>query len=401
MKTLVGAIIFATWPCAHSHSTRFLRGTGRLHAGITALDLAHTPCSDGDVAEALTKLPHLASLRLDNCRKLSSSICTTVFSHTHTHLHTLCLQRCFQVTPGTLVHALAAATTPGSSLATLTFSHIHFEGPLPPPNITLPGHTTAHQTQSSKNAVKSFASHSNSVPESEAVETNLSQPRHQRPPAATAETHTQSPSPSLSQTTHPQPPPTPPPVSEHLLQASSLRVLALSCCDGLALGHLAAVAHCAPQLEVLLLGGTALAPPQPHAAAASASAAAAPPQTDATTAAVPAAAAVPLASWQERAVFAGIEALVQRTRAALEHEAAVAEAKAAEQAGAHPCGEGQATVPCTDHGAARRPLSTLSMCAPLSSITVTHCAAQHHVRVLYMVLKLREVRSCDESILPQ
>lgn len=287
-----------------------------------------------------------------------------MFSHTQTHLHTLCLQRCFQVTPGTLAHALAAAISPGSSLATLTFSHIHFEGPLPLPSLTLAGLTTARQKKASKRAATSLAFHSSTVSEIQDVDQMLSQPRHHRTPTATAEAHVQSPPPSQAT---PHLPPPPAPGSGYLQQASSLRVLALSCCDGLALGHLATIARYAPQLEVLLLGGTALTPPQPHEAAAAA-AVAAPPQADA--AAVCAAAAVRRASQRERAVFAGIEALVKRTRAALELDAAVAAAKAAEEedagrgdAEALPHAGGQAVVSCPDHVAARRPLSTLSMCA--------------------------------------
>lgn len=342
-----------------------------MHAGITALDLAHTPCSDQDVAAALAKLPRLASLRLDNCRKLSSDITSTVFSNAQSQLHTLCLQRCFQVIPATLVHALATASGPNSSLATLTLSHIHFEGPLPSCSIPLDLSTTTRNKKTSKKAASSSAGSSNATridatSSAGGRNTNCKDVDSQPVQPDKAQQDLQ----ALERPHLIPSAPTPPaPGLRYTMHGSSLRFLALSCCDGLTLSHLTTVAMYAPRLQVLLLGGTTLNLPQPPAAGPAPAGPPEPPHAadSAAAGAGPAedpAVAARQAQQQEWAVFGAISALARRTRAALEHEAAVEAAEAAEE-GAE-AGAATDDAPGTargEYGAARRPLSTLPMCA--------------------------------------
>lgn len=323
--------------------------TAPLRAGITALDIAHTPCSDADVACTIARLPRLQSLRLDNCRKLSASICVTVFSQAHCRLHTLCLQRCFQVTSATLVDALTAAQQPNSELVTLTLSHIHFLGPL----ISLhKPHDTASlqvclETSDTKSAGPGNGPADDAVPQVDSVAVAAAA-GHTQNSVNTAVKPPDSPALPL-----PQPLPLPRRSESAMpLQGSSLRVLALSCCDELGLAHLASIASCTPALRVLLLGGTAMALPVATAPAVR-------PWRPASATREPAALTV---YRQERAVLAAVEKLVQRMWAALVHEDAVAAAETAGNAAhAGPAAEEPSVVEAGADGT-RRPVSAISMC---------------------------------------
>jgi hypothetical protein len=174
------------------------------------LDVSNTLCLDSHIFSALCQLKHLATLKANGCRKLTASVGTVVFGHPSASLQHVCLQRCFQLTASALWHALDSTKHPGSRLATLTLSHIDVR------------ECTKYLSATAAMRPPVPAD----VAESEC--SSCASPAAAPPHAASAR--------------------------------SSLCTLALHCCEGLSPAFFAALAHEAPALRTLLLGGSSVCP---------------------------------------------------------------------------------------------------------------------------------------------
>lgn len=148
------------------------------------LDVSNTLCLNSHIAMA-TKLEHLATLTANHCRKLTADVGDVVFNQKNAQLKHVCLQRCFQLTKGTLEHGLMSAKTRNSTIETLTYSHLDLRAPFQL--------VTAATARSMKRIVDA---------------------------------------------------------------ASSLQTLALHCCEGLSPAFFMSLASVAPNLKVLMLGGS-------------------------------------------------------------------------------------------------------------------------------------------------
>lgn len=104
-------------------ATSFRNEIGSIYAGIVHLDISNTLCLNSHLALAV-KLQHLITLTANNCRKLTPSLSSVLFSQPEGRLRHVCLQRCFQLTHDTLNCGLQSSRTDRSTIKTLTFSHL-------------------------------------------------------------------------------------------------------------------------------------------------------------------------------------------------------------------------------------------------------------------------------------
>jgi hypothetical protein len=105
--------------------------------GAAELDARGLELGDGDVQAALAELPSLQVLHLSGCKKLTPALPAALAQSPPRQLHSITLQRCFQLTAGALSDVLAAAARPGACLSSAALSHLSL-GAWPGPGASLP-----------------------------------------------------------------------------------------------------------------------------------------------------------------------------------------------------------------------------------------------------------------------
>jgi hypothetical protein len=183
-------------------------------AGITRLDISHTPVVDAHIELAVAELVSLRTLIADHCRKLSPDVACSLPlqqpmvsgqsppSPNAVGIVHLSLQRCFQLSLLTLLFFLRSCRVPNSSLKALALSHIDLQ------------HWSKYKPEVPLTYIL-------------AIDESVNGPL----------------CPSIT------------PICSHV-STSSLRLLALHCCSHMSAAALRGIALATPQLEILLLGGS-------------------------------------------------------------------------------------------------------------------------------------------------
>ena len=216
-----------------------------LRAGLTGLDLSGLYVDESDVLHLCAGLPCLRTLSLAGCKKLTGALCDALAgpSTPTPHLQALDLQRCFQLTSGSLAAFLrspASAGMTGSGVSGhaatgprfqfLGFSHLN----LSQFQLHLSDQTSADYDDNivpdthTAQAVAAAAGRGDGSRDVDGPDVNSA-------PLATSSYTT-----ALSAVT-----------------GSSLRILALHNCTQLSAAVLLQIAAACPQLQLLLLGGGA------------------------------------------------------------------------------------------------------------------------------------------------
>jgi hypothetical protein len=110
-------------------------------SGLALLDLSGTSAEDTDVLNVTLNLKKLQVLNLSGCKKLSSKLCEALITAVRSScLHTLNLQRCFQLNKASLHTILVECARNTSSLTSVFFSHLDLSSKAADakPELTLP-----------------------------------------------------------------------------------------------------------------------------------------------------------------------------------------------------------------------------------------------------------------------